>query len=267
VNLADPAPGAAIDTVSVRLDGDVALIRLERPAKRNAIDTATVVALERAFAELPATIRAAVLSGAGSHFCAGLDLSDLTEKAVADAMFHSRLWHRAFDHIQFGRIPVVAVLHGAVVGGGLELAAAAHIRVAERSSFYGLPEGQRGIFLGGGGTARLARIIGVPTMMDMMLTGRTLSAEEGHALNLSQYLVETGSGMEKGLELARKIAGNTTLTNYAITHALPRIADIPQEHGLFMEAMMSAIVQDAPEAKDRLQAFLDKRAPKVEPPK
>jgi enoyl-CoA hydratase/carnithine racemase len=258
--------GAPATTVSVRFEGEIAHVRLERAAKRNAIDTATVVALERAFAELPQSVRVAVLSGAGAHFCAGLDLTALTESAAADAMFHSRLWHRAFEHIQFGRVPVVAVLHGAVVGGGLELAASTHIRVAEQSAFYALPEGQRGIFLGGGGTARLARIIGVPSITDMMLTGRTLSAEEGHTLGVSQYLVEEGAGMQKALELALKIAGNTPLTNFAVTHALPRIADMAQDHGLLMEAMMSAIVQDAPEAKARLQAFLDKRASKVEQP-
>jgi len=261
----ESAPGKS--TISVRMDGNIALIRLERAEKRNAIDTATVVALEAAFAGLPETARAAVLSGAGTHFCAGLDLSALSEAAVTDAMFHSRLWHRAFEHIQFGRIPVIAVMHGAVVGGGLELAASAHIRVAERSTFYALPEGQRGIFLGGGGTARLARIVGVPVITDMMLTGRTLSAEEGHAIHLSQYLVDNGAGMEAGLDLARKIATNTPMTNFAVTHALPRIADMSQEHGLLMEAMMSAIVQEAPEAKARLQAFLDKRAAKVEPPR
>jgi enoyl-CoA hydratase/carnithine racemase len=259
--VAPPGP-----TISVRIEDDIALVRLERPAKRNAIDTATVSALEAAFTGLPESVHAAVLSGAGAHFCAGLDLSDIRESTAAEAMFHSRLWHRAFDNIQFGRVPVVAVLHGAVVGGGLELAAATHIRVAERSAFYALPEGQRGIFLGGGGTARLSRIIGVPAIIDMMLTGRSLSAEEGHGLRLSQYLVEPDAGVEQAVKLARKIAANTPLTNYAVMHALPRIAEMAQEHGLLMEAMISSIVQEAPEAKARLQAFLDKRGRKVEPP-
>ena len=88
------------------------------------------------------------------------------------------MWHRAFDHLQFGRVPVVAVLHGAVVGGGLELACAAHVRVAETSTFYALPEGQRGIFVGGGASVRVPRLIGAHRMADMMLTGRVYSAEE-----------------------------------------------------------------------------------------
>ena len=125
------------------------------------------------------------------------------------------MWHRVFERIEFGRVPVVAVLHGAVVGGGLELAAAAHVRVAERSAYYALPEGSRGIFVGGGGSVRLPRLIGVSRMMDMMLTGRVYDAEEGQALGLSHYLVEPGKGLAKGIELAKRIAGNAPLTNFA----------------------------------------------------
>jgi len=155
------------------------------------------------------------------------------------------------------------VLHGAVVGGGLELAAAAHVRVAERSAYYALPEGSRGIYVGGGGSVRLPPLIGVARMMDMMLTGRTYSAEEGQAMGLSTYLVEPGQGFVKGLELATRIAGNTPLTNFAIMHALPRIAALDPASGLEVEALMSAIAQADGEAKARLKDFLEKRGPKV----
>src|SRR4029077_19977060 len=109
---------------------------------------------------------------------------------------------------------------GAVVGGGLELAAAVHIRVAERSAYYALPEGSRGIFVGGGGSVRLPPLLGVARMMDMMLTGRTLNAEEGQAIGLSQYLVDNGAGLAKAIELAERIAGNAPFTNFAVTHML-----------------------------------------------
>ena len=151
--------------------------------------------------------------------------SELTERDTAEGVEHSRMWHRAFQHIEFGQVPVVAVLHGAVVGGGLELAAAAHIRVAERSAYYALPEGSRGIFVGGGASVRLPRLIGVARMMDMMLTGRTYGAEEGQAIGLSQYLVDDGKGLAKGIELAERIASNAPLTNFAVIHVLPRIAE------------------------------------------
>ena len=185
--------------------GRIAHLRLARSEKRNALDDATVLGLETFFTLLPKDIGAVVLSGEGRHFSAGLDLSEVAgEHEPLEGMLHSRMWHRAFEAIQFGRAPVIAALHGAVVGGGLELAASTHIRVAERSTYYGLPEGQRGIFLGGGGSVRIARLIGVARVQDMMLTGRTLSAEEGHLAGATQYLVEDGKGLEKAMELAAK---------------------------------------------------------------
>jgi (methylthio)acryloyl-CoA hydratase len=158
---------------------------------------------------------------------------------------------------------VVAVLHGAVIGGGLELAAAAHVRVAEESAYYALPEGQRGIFVGGGGSVRLPRLIGASRMMEMMLTGRSYSAQEGQALGLSHYLVEPGAGLAKGIDLARKIAANSALSNYAVMHALPRIAEAGGPSGYMLESLMAALTQGDGEAKERKQAFLDKRAGKV----
>ena len=163
----------------------------------------------------------------------------------------------------FGRVPVISVLHGAVIGGGLELAAATHVRVAEPSTFYALPEGQRGIFVGGGGSVRIPRLIGVARMMDMMLTGRVYDAAEGHAIGLSQYLVGAGEGMKKAMELAGKIAGNAPMTNFAVMHALPRIAETSPESGYMMEAMISSIAQADAEAKTRIRDFLEKRAGKV----
>ena len=173
------------------------------------------------------------------------------------------MWHAAMDAIQFGRVPVVAVLHGAVVGGGLELASSAHIRVAEASTFFGLPEGQRGLFVGGGGSARVPRLIGASRMADMMLTGRVFDADEGQAAGLSHYRVADGEGLAKGIELAEKIAGNAPLSNFAVLQALPRIADMPQSDGLFVESLMAAIAQGDDAAKQRMRAFLEGKAGKV----
>src|SRR5215471_11363394 len=241
----------------------VAILRLNRANKRNALDDETIVGIEKFFTSLPDDIGAVLLTGAGENFSAGLDLSELEERNVAEGIAHSNLWHRAFEKIQFGKAPVVAVLHGAVVGGGLELAAAAHVRVAERSAYYALPEGSRGIYVGGGGSVRLPRLIGVARMMDMMLTGRTYSAEEGQAFGLSTYLVEPGKGFNKGRELAQRIAGNASLTNFGVMHALPRIAEMDPASGYAVEALMAAIAQADPDAKARLKDFLEKRGPKV----
>jgi enoyl-CoA hydratase/carnithine racemase len=244
--------------------GPVLHLRLNRAAKRNAINDALLAQLHSAFVTLPHEVKAVVLSGEGEHFCAGLDLAEVAARSVAEGMAHSRAWHACFDAIQFGPVPVVAVLHGAVVGGGLELAAAAHIRVAEASTFYALPEGSRGIFLGGGGSVRITRLVGVARVTDMMLTGRSIGASDGERLGFAQYLVGDGEGLAQALALANRIATNAPLSNYAITQALPRIADLPAADGLFVESLMSSIAQGDDAAKERVRAFLDGRAAKVQ---
>src|SRR6202521_637059 len=159
-------------TLRAERRGAVAVLTLARPEKRTARDDATVAGIETFFSSIPDGIGAAVLAGDGEHFSAGLDLSELTERDVSAGIEHSRSWHRAFAAIEFGKVPVVAVLHGAVVGGGLELAAAAHLLEADRPPFYALRETSGGIFVGGGGSVRLPPLIGTARMMDMMLTGR-----------------------------------------------------------------------------------------------
>src|SRR5690349_2967623 len=110
-----PPPSPSPDLLRIEVSGAIQHIRLTRPHKRNAINDPLVAALHTAFVNLPQEVRAVVLSGEGEHFCAGLDLSELQERDVAEAVVHSRNWHAAFDAIQFGRVPVIAVLHGAVV--------------------------------------------------------------------------------------------------------------------------------------------------------
>jgi len=253
-----PNPDLQLD-----IQDDIAIVRLTRPAKRNALNDGLILALRDAFQNLPAKVRAAVIDGEGPHFCAGLDLSEISERNASQGVQHSRMWHQALDGIQHGPVPVIAALHGAVVGGGLELASASHIRVADASTFYALPEGSRGIFVGGGGSVRIPKLIGVARMTDMMMTGRVYNAEEGERAGFAQYLVPEGAAFDKALELARRVATNAPLTNYALMHALPRIAEQPADHGFFTEALMSGIVQDAPDAKERVRAFLEGRAGKV----
>ncbi|GAC1327764.1 MAG: crotonase/enoyl-CoA hydratase family protein [Beijerinckiaceae bacterium] len=250
-------------SLAAERQGEVAVLRLDRPEKRNALNPALIKGIEGFFTTLPEEIKAVIIHGAGEHFCAGLDLSDLSEQNASEGMFHSRMWHQAFEKIEFGRVPVVCVLHGAVVGGGLELAAATHVRIAESSAYYALPEGIRGIFVGGGGSVRISRLVGASRMMEMMLTGRTYGAQEGLNFALSHYVVGPGEGLAKGLEIANRIAGNAALTNFAVLQALPRIAEAEPATGFLLEAMMSSIAQADPAAKARLRDFLEKRAAKV----
>lgn len=243
--------------------GPVAVLRIDRPAKRNALDTATVTGLEQFLSAPPAAARAVVLDASGPHFSAGLDLSELTERDAFAGLAHSRMWHRAFERIEHGSLPVITVLKGAVVGGGLELAASTHIRVAEPSTFYALPEGQHGLFVGGGGSVRIPRLIGAHRMADMMLTGRVLDAEEGHRLGLSHYLAGEGEGLDRAVELAGKVAANSAVTNFAVLQALPRIAEANPDTGLLLESLMAAVAGSSAEAQGRMRAFLDGRGGRV----
>ncbi len=251
------------ESLRCTMRGAVAVLTLAREQKRNAMNGTLVDGLRRFFLDPPEPARAVVLCGDGEHFCAGLDVSDIREQDASAGVRYSRKWHQAFAAIEDGELPVVSVLHGAVVGGGLELAATTHIRIAEPSTFYALPEGQRGIFVGGGGSVRIPRLIGVARMADMMLTGRTYGAAEGAAIGLSQYQAEAGKGWELAMELAGRIACNAPMTNFAVLQALPRIATADPATGLLTESLMSAVAAADPEAKRRLADFLEKRSAKV----
>jgi enoyl-CoA hydratase/carnithine racemase len=247
----------------VRRQGAVAVLTINRPAKRNALNDEALLGIERFFTTLADDVACVVLAAVGEHFSAGLDLSEMGEHDTIAGIRHSRMWHRVLDLVEFGPVPVVCALRGAVVGGGLELAAATHVRVAERSTFYALPEGMRGIFVGGGASVRVPRLIGVARTADLMLTGRRYDADEGLAVGLSQYVVDDGAGLDRALELATRIAANAPQTNYAIVQALPRIAEANPREGLFMEAMMAGIAQGTDDAKQRMRAFVEGRAEKV----
>lgn len=253
-------------SLSLDVRSDVAVLTLDRARKRNALDTETVLGLEQFFSHLPGDVRAVVLQGDGDHFCSGLDLSDLSATTVEAGLHHSRMWHRVMGTIQLGTVPVVSVLKGAVIGGGLELASATHIRVAEPSAFYALPEGQRGLFLGGGGSVRLPRLIGAARMTDMMLTGRVYDATEGHAAGLSHYLVGEGEAFDTAVELAHKAAEVAPMTTYAVLQALPRIAEVGPHEGYLLESLMAAVASSSEDAQARMHAFLEGRAGRVAAP-
>ncbi|MFC0241372.1 crotonase/enoyl-CoA hydratase family protein [Rhodopseudomonas telluris] len=262
---ASAATLADSSTLVVETVGSVLTIGLNRPAKRNALNDGLMAALKDCFTDIPDDIRAVVIHGIGDHFSAGLDLSELRERDATEGLVHSQTWHRVFDKIQYCRVPVIAALKGAVIGGGLELACAAHIRVAESSAYYALPEGSRGIFVGGGGSVRLPRLIGVARMADMMLTGRVYSAADGVVHGFSQYLIEDGSAYDKALELGNRVAQNAPLTNFAVLQALPMIAEANPQTGLLMESLMATVAQSDQEAKNRIRAFLDHKTAKVKP--
>ena len=249
------------DILQISLDGGVATLTMNRPEKRNAMCDALLDAIEAFFAHPPEGVRAVILTGTAGHYCSGLDLSEHVARDAEGTMRHSRNWHRVMDLIQFSGLPVVSAMFGAVIGGGLELAASTHVRIAEPSTIFQLPEGRRGIFVGGGATVRIGRILGADRMCEMMLTGRKYGAEEGRALGLAHYAVGAGEALALAQKLAADIAGNAALSNYMMIQAISRISDMSKQDGLFMESLCAAVSQTSRDAEEGLSAFLEKRQP------
>lgn len=244
------------------IQGSIAILTLNRAAKRNAMSEALLEAIDAFFRTPPEGVRCVVLTGSGGHYCAGLDLGEHQSRDAEGVMRHSRLWHEVFDRLQFGGLPIVSAMEGAVIGGGLELAVATHVRVADETTVFQLPEGRRGIFVGGGATVRVGRILGADRMTEMMLTGRRYGAYDAERLGLTHYVVNKGEALTKALQLASDIAQNATLSNYIMIQALARIEDMSKADGFFTESLAAALTQTSPDAEEGLKAFLEKRSPK-----
>lgn len=253
--------------ITVETDGAVTIVTLAREAVRNAINEDMLQEIENVFRTPPKGTHCFVLAAKGAHFCAGLDLREHYEKdrSPIEFMTMCQAWHRTFDVVQFSGIPVIAALQGAVVGGGLELAAATHVRIAEEGTFFALPEGQRGIFTGGGATVRVARIVTPARMVDMMLSARTYDAQRGLDLGLAHEVVGTGQALAKAIALATQVATHPPTTNFAIVTGIARINDMSTTDGLFTESLLAMAVQTNPDIRDRLEDFFSKKTKRLEP--
>ena len=248
-------------------DSGVDIVTLNRASKRNALDVATVDELVDYFGTAHRRgVRAVVLAGSGDHFCAGLDLVEhwKADRSPDEFMHVCLRWHEAFNKMEYGGVPVIAALQGAVVGGGLELASAAQIRVMDQTTYFALPEGQRGIFTGGGATIRVSDLIGKSRMIDMVLTGRVYQGQEAVDLGLAQYLVE-GSSFDRALELAEKTAANLPLTNFAICSAVSHLNNMSALDAAYAESVVAGMVNTQPAARERLEAFANKSGARIRP--
>lgn len=254
---------------NLRLEEDspgVWIVTLNRPDKRNALNAETIEELVTLFSGAArAGARAIVLAAAGDHFCAGLDLVEHHKEDRTPAEFWQLClrWHEAFNKMEYGGVPIIAALKGAVVGGGLELASAAHVRLADTGTYFALPEGQRGLFTGGGATIRVTDLIGKARMVDMMLTGRVYQGQEAVDLGLAQYLVEDTLAHAKAL--ARRCAENLPLTNFAICSGVSHMQNMSALDAAYAEACVAGIVNTQPEARARLAAFADKSGARIRP--
>lgn len=237
-------------------DGPVTTVTVDRAAKRNALSLPVIEELVTLFTLLPKTdTRAVVLTGAGDHFSAGLDLVEHlhAKRTAGDFMHVCMRWHEAFNKMEYSGLPIIAALRGATVGGGLELASSAHIRVADHSTYFALPEGQRGLFTGGGATIRVADLVGKARMIDMMLTGRQYTGQEAIDVGLAQYLVE--DSLETATKLAHRAAENPTLSNFAICSGISHMQNMSGLDAAYAEAVLAGVVNTQEAANDRLETF------------
>ncbi|SMQ85335.1 Enoyl-CoA hydratase/carnithine racemase [Devosia lucknowensis] len=249
------------DVLTIEQRGAITHLLLNRPEKRNALNDDLIAALDAFFDDMPKGTRAIVVSGAGGHFSSGLDLSQHVARQPLEVMAHSRNWHRVMAQIAHSQVPVVAAMNGAVMGGGLEFAAACHVRVAEETVRFQMPEGLRGIFVGGGGSVRISRLIGPDRLAEMMLTGRTYPGRDGERLGLAHHVVPEGEALSKAFDLAERIAKNSPTINGFIIQAIAQIGTMSPEAGLYAESLTAALSQTGPDAEEGLRAFLEKRPP------
>ena len=198
-----------MNTVSYSVDDSICTITIERPERRNAVDGVTATALLEAFERFEAdgALRVAILTGAGGHFCGGADL-----KAIGDPQRRNRLDPRGQGPGPMGpsrmalRKPLIAAVEGYAVAGGLELALLADLRVASEAAVFGVFCRRWGVPLIDGGTVRLPRIVGMGRALDLILTGRAVSAAEAHAIGLVNRVTVPGAALSEAIALARQIA-------------------------------------------------------------
>lgn len=250
------------ETITVELRDEIAFLKLNRKEKRNAINARMIVEMGDFVENLPKDARAIILHAEGDHFCAGLDLIERIENRSPDPLSgirNSRSWYHVFDKIEHGEIPVISVLKGGVIGGGLELAVTTHVRVCEESTYFQLPEGQRGIFVGGGASVRVSQIIGAGRVKEMMLTGRCFTVEEGRTLGLAHYVTPEGEGLAKAEALARTIISNSSISNFAIINGVSYIAEMGARGGFFTESLMATVTARSSDSKERISKFFNDR--------
>jgi E-phenylitaconyl-CoA hydratase len=257
-------------TIRFEREGSVAILTIDRPDVRNALDFKTSEALVQAWKDFgnDDALRVAVLTGAGEKaFCSGADLRGIGEfyRSLTSA---ERLRH-AETEPGLGGItrnlkvdkPIIAAINGACLAGGLEIALACDLRIAAENAIFGLPEVTLGIIPGAGGTQRLPRLVGPERALDLILSGRRIPAEEAQRMGLVGRVVPLAQLREEALALASRIAENAPLAVRAAKAAIWRGLELPLEEGLRLEQLLAEPVRQSEDAQEGPRSFLQKRKP------
>jgi len=250
------------DLVTFERDGAIGIVALNRPEKFNALDIPMLRALEAALdeAELAADVRVVLVRGEGKGFCAGGDIAAWAAMSAADFQHRwVRYGHRVFDRLARLRQPTVAVLSGHALGGGLELAAACDLRVAERQIKLGFPETSIGVVPGWSGTQRAVRRFGAQAVRRMALGGEVFTASEALALGIVDRVVDTGAALAEAKAWGEKIAARGPLATES-AKLMIAVAE-GEETASSTEALASGFIASTDDLKAGAEAFRTKKTP------
>jgi enoyl-CoA hydratase len=247
-------------TILERPSPSIAIIQLNRPEKLNALSSEIFAALNHHLDELThdTDLRVLLLTGAQRAFCAGTDISELTS---IDATTLSQRGQRLCNRLETFPVPVIVAVNGIAAGGGLELVLACHLRLASTEATFSLPETKLGLIPGYGGTQRLTRELGVGQALDLMLTGKTITAEAAFEFGLLNRVVPATQLMNETLSLAEDISKLSPLSIKACLKAVTQGLDLSLEEGLKLETELFASLFETEDAREGTRAFLEKRAP------
>jgi enoyl-CoA hydratase/carnithine racemase len=251
-----------MSVVLLERPGDgIALLRLNRPERLNALNMALRESLGAHFTELAAddTVRCVVITGDEKAFAAGADLTELVERTPTDAAFAKT--RAAWSAVAGYRRPIIAAVSGFALGGGCELAMHCDIIIAGQGAQFGQPEVKVGIMPGAGGTQRLVRAVGKFAAMRWLLTGDLLSASDAHRLGLVSEVVPDGEVLQRALEIATRIAALPPLAVAAIKKTVLLGADLPLEAALRLEGQSFQMLFATEDRTEGMRAFLEKRKP------
>lgn len=239
---------------------EFAVVTLNRPEALNALNDAMIEAIDNAIGEVATSdARALLFTGAGDRaFCAGADIKGLLGRSAIEAKRFAERGQRVFGRLDTLPMPSVAVINGHAFGGGLELALACTFRIATANAKMGLPEIKLGVIPGYGGTQRLPRVIGEARALEMIMTGRTVAADEAERIGLVSRIVE-GDAIEGGIEFARTFSKFGLPALALAREAVMRAGDTPINEGLKIEADLNTLAFQTEDAAEGMTAFIEKR--------
>jgi enoyl-CoA hydratase len=249
--------------IQTSVEGQIAYISLNRPEALNALSFGVLQELSDAFDAVAASdARALVITGQGEKaFCAGADIRELMGRDLVAERDGALFGQATFAKLDRLPMPSIAVIHGYAFGGGLELAMACTFRIATTNAKVGLPEIKLGLIPGYGGTQRLPRLVGQARALDIIMSGRTVGAEEAERIGLVNCIVESGDPRALGAEYAQRYVGFSKCTSSLVREAVLRAADLNLSDGLRVEADLSTLAYRTVDAGEGMQAFLEKRPP------